>query len=370
MESGIPLKIVLLVDHDREFIRTTKALLETNGYVVKTASSGKTAIEKVVSENPHLILLNLKVPGLPERELLKRIKKIDKEITVIVTDTNGGMGSADLLKCGVAEYFSKPIDSQNLLKILERAGRFLNFKEEKKMGMDSLLEKFLPFWAHEIRNPLQAIGGAMTIIERRSNLEDRALEQSIGIVKEEVQTLTDFVQECLDYIKPPNKSNWGEININETILLVLNMMPFMFKSRFEQVTVTTSFDPQLSKVFANYEEIKKVLLNILKNGFESMNKTEKKELTIKTVNKGDKKNRWVEIIFSDTGEGIKKEDIQFIGTPFYTTKLRGTGMGLVICNRIIVERHNGKLSIESQENRGTTVTVKLPINQEKEIFGA
>jgi signal transduction histidine kinase len=253
--------------------------------------------------------------------------------------------------------------------VLKRVGSNQNFAEGKQSGMDSLLEKFLPFWAHEIRNPLQAIGGAMTIIERRSNLEDGALAQSIGIVKEEVQTLTDFVQECLDYIKPPDRSHWGEINLNETILLVLNLIPFMSKGRFEQISVTPHLDPQLSKVYANYEEIKKVFLNILKNSFEAMIKTEKKELVIKTLNKVDKKSSWVEINFRDTGEGIKKEHVEFIGTPFFTTKLKGSGMGLVICNRIIVERHKGRLSIKSQKDGGTTVSVTLPINQEKDVLG-
>lgn len=235
--------------------------------------------------------------------------------------------------------------------------------------MDTLLEKFLPFWAHEVRNPLQAIGGALTIIERRSNKEDKSLTQSIGIAKEEVQNLTDFVQECLDYIRPPDKRHWGEVNVNETLLLVVNLMSVMFKSLSEQVKVTTCFEPQLSKVFANYEEIRKVFLNLIRNSYEAMAKTEKKELTIKTNQKNNRNKGWVEIKFIDTGEGIKKEDQPFIGTPFYTTKLKGTGLGLVICNRIIVERHKGKMVIESQENKGTTVNVKLPINKGREILG-
>ncbi len=240
-------------------------------------------------------------------------------------------------------------------------------KEEKKLGTDSLFEKFLPFWAHEIRNPLQAIGGALAVIEKRSDVKDMALAKSIHIVKEEVGNLTEFVQECMDYVRPPNKSHWGEVNINETLLLVVNLMTFMFKDLSEQISVRTVLDPQLSKVYANYEEIKKALLNVLKNGFESMQHTPNKVLTLKTINKPD--DGWIEIIISDTGVGIKKETIPFVGTPFFTTKLRGTGLGLVICHRIIVERHKGSLLIESQEDLGTTITIKLPLNQTKERHG-
>lgn len=367
-DIGASRKIVLLVGQDKEFIRETRPFLKSCGYQIKTTSSGKKALEKIISEDPQIVLLNENVLDLPKGDLIKRIKKIDQNIAVIVTGNDGIEERINLKRLGV-EWISKPIESRNLLSILKKVEDNPNIEEGKNSGMDSLLEKFLPFWAHEIRNPLQAIGGAMAIIERRSNIEDKALVQSINIVKEEIQTLSDFVQECLDYVKPPNRSHWGEININETLLLVLNLMPYLFKNHFEQVSVMTNLDPQLPKVYANYEEIKKVFLNILKNGFEAMIKTDKKEMTLTTVSKVNKKNKDIAIIFSDTGEGIKKEHIGSIGTPFFTTKLRGTGMGLVICNKIIVERHNGRLSIEGHENRGTTVTVTLPINQAKENAG-
>jgi len=361
------LETILIVDHDHGFQRLTKAFLEAKGYRVITASNGNKAIEKIFSEDPQIVLLDLKVPGPPGKELLKRIKKIDKNLPVIVTDMNGDLIADDLLKLGVFESFSKPISNSDLLRIIEKTGRFLCFNEDDNAGMDSLLAKFLPFFAHEIRNPLQAIGGALTIIGRRSDLRDKTLTQSIGIIKEEVQNLTEFVQECLDVIRPPNESHWGEVNINETLLLMLNLM--QLRSPVEPIKVISCLDPKLPRVYANYEEIKKVILNLLKNAFESMMNTETKELTIKTENRPDEDREWINMVFQDTGVGIKKENIPLIGTPFFTTKLKGTGLGLVICHKIIVERHHGKLILESQEGKGTTVTVKFPVAQPKGISG-
>lgn len=363
------MEIILLVDYDREFIRKTKALLESKGYKVKTALNGKKAIEKVLSEDSPIVLLNLKVPDFPGRELLKRIKKIDKNIAVIITDHESDLGPVEFMKLGVLESFSKPIDSLELLKAVENAGRILNLKMDGELEQDSLLNKFFPFFAHEIRNPLQAIGGALTIIERRSDLNDHLLDQSITVIKEEVQHLTDFVHECLDFIRPPLKIQWGEVNINETIKLIVNLMTFMFKELSDKIQISTHFDPNLSIIYANYEEIKKVLINILKNGFESMIKRPSGVLSITTMNTNYNNFNGVEIIVRDTGMGILKEDLNNIGTPFFTTKLRGTGLGLAICQRIIVERHNGKLLIESEEDKGTTVTIKLPVSPGTESSG-
>jgi two-component system NtrC family sensor kinase len=69
------------------------------------------------------------------------------------------------------------------------------------------------------------------------------------------------------------------------------------------------------------------------------------------------------VIFVDNGPGIKKENMESLFNPFFTTKLWGTGLGLPICRRIIVERHRGKIHIESEENKGTTVTVELPVGK-------
>ena len=85
-------------------------------------------------------------------------------------------------------------------------------------------------------------------------------------------------------------------------------------------------------------------------------------LTIRACRKSDSPT-YIEIIFIDNGIGIKKENLSKLFNPFFTTKLRGTGLGLAICRRIIVERHHGKIYIESEENKGTTVTVELPIGR-------
>jgi two-component system NtrC family sensor kinase len=223
----------------------------------------------------------------------------------------------------------------------------------------SSLEKFFPFLAHEIRNPLHAIAGALTIIQRRIELKDEILSKSIKIINEEVQHLTDFVQECIDFVRHPNPSYLVEGDVNELISVVMNVISHMFENFSERIKVTCELAPSLPKVHINYEEVKQALINIVKNSVESM--PGGGTLLIRTEIKTNSPASSVVITFTDQGGGIRKEDLKQVFNPFFTTKLRGSGLGLAICQRILVERHHGKIDIESEEGKGTTVAIELPI---------
>jgi signal transduction histidine kinase len=225
------------------------------------------------------------------------------------------------------------------------------------------LEKFFPFLAHEIRNPLHAIGGALAIIQRKSDLKDELLNQSIKVIQEEIHHLNEFVQECLDFVRPALESRFVEVDINEVVSFIVNTMPHRFEGLCQGIKVTTDLVSQIPKVYGNYEEIKQAFLNIVRNSLEAVK--EGGELIIRTSFQSEPKPGWVKIVISDNGLGMEEENLKFLFHPFFTTKPRGTGLGLAICRRVIVERHQGKIDIESREGTGTTVTVELPIERRK-----
>ncbi len=356
------LKPVLIIDPDRDFTKTTEKVLLSNGYKASLAHNGNQAIKKISSGSPRLALLSLNVPDMEGEVLLKKIHEIDPQLSIILTEF-GKEDIIDLMQYGVIDFFPKPIEVATLLQAIEKAPTVINpiSGDPEKEGV-SVLAQFFPFLVHELRNPLQAIGGALTIIEKRSSLEDKPLAQSISIIKEEVQHLSGFVQKCLDFVRPINRDFCIESDLNEMIGLCIKMTTYMFPEASSAIRVITEFDPNLPKAYANYEEIKQVMLNLLKNSFEAMIQSSTKELTVKTVNKVFNNTGWLEIIIHDTGLGIKNDNLKLIGTPFFTTKIRGTGLGLAVCHRIIVDRHKGKILIESEEALGTTVTIKLPVN--------
>jgi signal transduction histidine kinase len=360
---------ILVVDDNLEFARIVVRILEDKGFQTSIAPDGNTAINKVLSESPELVLLDLKLPDISGEEMLKRIKEINEETAIIIITGYGGERVAvDLIKAGAMDFLSKPVEKEILLRAVENALKIRDAQiEDKQFERYSSLEKFFPFLAHEIRNPLHAIAGALTIIQRRSDLKDNLLTQSIKIIEEEVNHLNEFVQECLDFVRPPTKSQFIEVEINQVISVVINIISHIYGELIKKIRITTEIVPQLPKVYANYEEIKRAFLNIVKNSIEAMG--EGGELSIKACFKSDPSPGYIEIVFIDNGSGIKKENIKHLFNPFFTTKFRGTGLGLAICRRIIVERHNGKVYIESEEGKGTKVTVALPIGKGMDISG-
>jgi signal transduction histidine kinase len=351
---------ILVVDDNAEFVGLVRRLLENKGFQVSVALDGKAAVEKALSDDPEMVLLDLNLPDLPGEEILKRIKEISKDIAIIIiTGFGGEQVAVDLMRKGAIDFLSKPIDSEVLYSAIKNALKIRDAQiEDRHFERYPTLERFFPFLAHEIRNPLHAISGALAIIRRRSDLKDEILDQSIKIINEEVQHLNEFVQECLNFVRPPNRGHFIEVEMNEVLSVVMNIVSHMYESDSKKIKVIKQLDPHLPKIVANYEEIKQALLNVAKNAFEAM--PEGGEFTIQTCCKAESETH-IEVIFSDNGIGIKPEDLKSLFKPFFTTKLRGTGLGLAISRRIIVERHNGKIQIESEEAKGTTIKIELPI---------
>jgi signal transduction histidine kinase len=356
---------VLVIDDNADFVDFIRKVLESKDFRVSIALDGKTAIEKALYDIPELVLLDLKLPDILGEEVLVRIKEIDKDIAVIVITGYGGEQVAvDMMRKGAIDFLSKPIEYEVLLSSMTNALKIRDAQiADRPIDEYPSLERFFPFLAHEIRNPLHAISGALAIIQRRTDLKDEILAQSVKIINEEVQHLNEFVQECLNFVRPPDTIRFTGVEINEVISVVMNIISHMFESERKKIRVMTDIDPQLPKVYANYEELKQAFLNVVRNAFEAM--PEGGQLTIKTCLQPDSQKN-VEISFTDNGIGIKKENLNKLFNPFFTTKVRGTGLGLAVCRRIIVERHHGKIYIESEENRGTTVKVELPADRRSE----
>jgi len=357
METNV--RKILVVDDNFEFVDLIRRILGSVDFQVSVALDGKTAIKNALADVPDVVLLDLKLPDIPGEEVLKRIKEIGRDIAVIVITGYGGEQVAvDMMRKGAIDFLSKPIEHEVLLRSVTNALEMRDAQiEDRRLDRYPSLERFFPFLAHEIRNPLHAISGALAIIQRRSDLKDELLAQSIKIINEEVQHLSDFVQGCLNFVRPPNVVRFVGVEVSEVISVVINIVSHMLESESRKIKIVTDVDPHLPKIYANYEEIKQAFLNIVKNAFEAM--PEGGEFVIKAHPKSDSP-RQIEITFTDNGMGIQQKNLDNMFSPFFTTKLRGTGLGLAICRRIIVERHHGKISIESEEKKGTTVRVELP----------
>ncbi len=203
--------------------------------------------------------------------------------------------------------------------------------------------------AHEIRNPLVTIGGFARNIQRQLD-PDHPCTRSIGIIIEEVARLEKILANVMDFSKPsapwkrPTKIN--QIIRNTSVLLSEELKAY-------NVTVEEQLDPNLPLVMLDAEQLKQALLNIIKNAAQSM--SDGGVVTVRT--RLDEGMVWIDI--SDTGKGIAQEMLPNLFDPFFTTRPDGTGLGLAVTRKIVVD-HGGDISVESKLGSGTTFTISLP----------
>ncbi|KML37416.1 ATP-binding protein [Cytobacillus firmus] len=200
--------------------------------------------------------------------------------------------------------------------------------------------------AHEIRNPLTSIKGFVQLFKSSSQKEEY-----FDIVLSELDRINGIVGEFLVLAKPTadifEKQDLTKL-ISEVILLSNT------QSILNNVEIKVENNLHSPMIHCEKNQLKQVFLNIIKNAIEAM--PDGGQLTIKVMKKT---GNTISVQFIDQGVGISEDRIPSLGEPFYTTKEKGTGLGLMICYKII-ENHNGRLTIESKVGEGTKMEIELP----------
>jgi two-component system, NtrC family, sensor histidine kinase HydH len=225
----------------------------------------------------------------------------------------------------------------------------LDAKLERERAL--LLEEMAPVFAHEIRNPLGSIKGAAQYL--RSEIDAGENAKLLDIIIEEVDRLNGVVSHFLNYAKP-HSINLKERNINDIIAKAVSLIRANNVS--ESIIIETDLHPQIPNLAIDGEQLIQVILNIAFNAIDAM--PEGGTLSIATAKVTGEIGEAVEIVIRDTGRGITKEDIKNIFKPFFTTKERGVGLGLAVCQRII-RNHGGYIRVRSVVGQGTLFYIRL-----------
>ncbi len=207
---------------------------------------------------------------------------------------------------------------------------------------------------HEIRNPLSSVKVGLTTLLSRTSLNDPD-KNLIDIAKREVNYMEQLLKEILAYSKPSDLHLIPQ-NINKVLDNVCQQYAGIFRSA--NVSLENRFDLSLPKVAVDFDKISQVFTNILLNASQAMEEYGG-TLTLSTCMD---ENELLNISIKDTGIGMTEEQVSQIFTPFYSTKSRGTGLGMPLVKKII-EAHKGDIQVESKSGKGTKVTVILPFEQ-------
>jgi two-component system, NtrC family, sensor histidine kinase HydH len=208
---------------------------------------------------------------------------------------------------------------------------------------------------HEIRNPLVSIGGFTRRLARK--VTDTDARRYIDIILSEVGRLEGIIHDNLAYIKNvgPQFSRAPLNNVIEEVLMV-------YEDELQQhgIRIERDLSPEVPDLELDPQQIKQVVVNLVANAMEAMEKGG--ILMVKTYRSVDSPEAIMEI--GDTGPGISSESMHNLFNPYFTTKVRGTGLGLPITHRII-QAHKGSIVFRNKETGGAVFTIRLPIPQEK-----
>ena len=229
-------------------------------------------------------------------------------------------------------------------------------KLEKELKKEKELRASISKLTHELKNPIAVCKGYLEMID----LSDlKKTKKYITIITEEINRSKNIIEEFSDYGKL-KKLNKEEIEVSVLLEDVVDILKPLFSINYAKLKVINKEELYIK---ADYNKLKQVLINLLKNALEA--KRQARRLYVELELKENEKS--IIIIIKDNGIGMSKDTLDKVYNIFYTTKEKGTGLGLTFCKEVI-ELHNGTIKIYSKEQIGTKVVIELPKEKKSEDF--
>jgi anti-anti-sigma factor len=205
--------------------------------------------------------------------------------------------------------------------------------------------------AHEVRNPLTAVKGFLQLMQQEHP------HKYLDIAFEELENALSTMQNLLHVSKPDlHNEEFSSINLCSQLESLL----YLFQEQVYHVQVKKEFLDTQVNIFGKPNQLKKAFFNLLKNAFEAI--PDEGTITIKHYMDGE----FLSVSIADTGVGIPSEKIALLGSPFFTSKPEGTGMGLTQVFSTIYD-HNGKIEVQSELGVGTEFIIRFPVPQKEHI---
>ena len=303
--------------------------------------------------------------GLPENASALPVEKLLPGLNLGLLLSDSGIGSRKSMRQEleltypehrIVQMYALPIDRENtpyalilndITATMERAASVAESEHSKAV---SILAAEV---AHEIGNPLNSLYLHLQFLQRLlkapdPNIADAA--QEVAEARSEVERLDAIINQFLHALRP-GKPVFDSLDLKSLVLDSLNFMRQEITDR--KIQLEFYWGENVPQIKGDANQLKQAFYNLARNAMQAMPAGGR--LTIRC----SADDSFVMLSVSDSGCGIKPENIQKIFRPFFTTKNAGTGLGLMIVERIVRE-HGGSLAVDSRENAGTTFTISLP----------
>ncbi len=214
--------------------------------------------------------------------------------------------------------------------------------------------------AHELGNPLNSLTIHLQLLQRqlnrmKENPAKNKMSESLDICASEVRRLDDIIKHFLEAIRPTHP-DFSEVNLIELVEESLKVLEKEISNRGLNVDIV--LQEKLPSVMADRNQIKQAIFNVIKNAMEAMPAGGKLQISSRC------NDEFASLQFADTGIGIQQQDLNHVFTPYFTTKKEGSGLGLMIIQRIMRD-HGGQVGIDSRPGVGTVVSLQLPLQHRR-----
>lgn len=383
---------VVIIDDDKNILELTSLILTKNGFLTYSASRAREGFELIAEHSPELVLLDYMMPEMDGLSALQRIKTHFPDTYVVMLTGKGSEEVAvELMKNGASEYILKPFNNRNLV---ERLGNVLRIREielhnrelqkqqehllfeieqwnlelqkrvhEKSEALHNAQEEIVQSeklaamgylsagMAHEIRNPLNSISLFIQLM-RQTTMEPDQLEYQAKILKE-VDRIDLIIRRLLDASRRARVIS-PDVQIDQVIDSAIESFSPQIETK--KIQVDRQYHCIPSPVTADPNELEQIFTNLFLNAMDAMSRGGR--LSIELF----EKNGRVIVRVGDSGSGIAEDVLPSIFEPFFSTKNRGTGMGLPVAQRI-ARMYEGQMEVESSTPEGTTFRLEFPVSR-------
>jgi signal transduction histidine kinase len=380
---------VVVIDDDIHILELAALILSRRGYQVFTASTASAGMEIIAAQMPELVLLDYMMPEMDGLSALREIRtSFPDSYVVMFTGKGSEQIAVDLMKGGASEYILKPFNNRDLVERLDNVLRIREIElHNRSLQLEHVrLLQEIDNWnqdlqkrvrektdalqraqseiaqseklaalgylsagmAHEIRNPLNSI--SLFIQLMRQNTTDTEQLDYQGKILKEIDRIDDIIRKLLDASRR-TRTITNDISIDRVIDNALEA----FSPQIEtgKIRVTRSYCDAIPPIKADPAELEQIFTNLFLNALDEMPAGGQLALQI------CEENRRVVVRVGDSGGGIPADILPFIFDPFYSTKLRGTGMGLPVVQRI-ARIYEGNIVVEMTSSKGTVFRLDFP----------
>lgn len=353
---------VLLVDDNTELVDNLREILGGAGYAVLTASTAKAALE-AARAGYEVALVDLRLPDDSGTALAARLRAAAPEGEVVLLTGYATLETAiAAVRAGAFAYLVKPCATNELLLTIEQALRQVRLQAEKRAlsRRAQVAEKLAAVGtmtaglSHEIRNPLNAAGLQLAVLERRllklSEPERGAFLEPLHLVRDEIRRLERLLADFLEFARP-RELVASPVDLVGLVRAALGLLAGEAERR--SITLSSELEEGLAPVAGDPGRLHQVLMNLVLNAFEAVERGGRVQVTLSGA------GRDLLLAVDDSGPGVAPELRERLFEPFFTTKAQGSGLGLPIVHAIVLQ-HGGNITIDRSLLGGARFTVSLP----------